>query len=172
MDVLENGKQSEYSAYFDIDFDHPDFGGKVILPFLGKSQDEAIDNGEIKLLYKSSEFLFDYFDNYFPVNRQSLLSLIEKDTNPELQELAKAISGNKIVSDNAIGVIKIINSDKYRLKKLLSEQHYTLAYWQDADVHLNYRRFFTISSLICLLMDNDKVFENYHSFIARLVKKQ
>ena len=36
MDVLEKGRKSKYAEFFDIDFSHPDFNGKIMIPFLGK----------------------------------------------------------------------------------------------------------------------------------------
>ncbi|GAB3831323.1 hypothetical protein GCM10028895_48530 [Pontibacter rugosus] len=33
MDVLEKGPQSHFYTFFDIDFNHPDFNGQVMVPF-------------------------------------------------------------------------------------------------------------------------------------------
>lgn len=37
MDVLEKGRDSEYAGFFDIDWDHPDHNGKLMVPFPGSS---------------------------------------------------------------------------------------------------------------------------------------
>src|SRR5664279_3708748 len=67
-DVLEHGRNSEYASYFDIDFDHPDFGGKIIIPFLGSSVEEALKKGEIQVLVRNGRIVFQYYDFIFPVN--------------------------------------------------------------------------------------------------------
>ena len=77
MDVLENGRHSKYASFFDIDFDHPDFNEKVILPFLGSSDEAAVENGEINLVYKNDKVFFGYFDYIFPVNEKSLTDILD-----------------------------------------------------------------------------------------------
>ena len=67
-------------------------------------------------------------------------------------------------------ILNRINSDPSKLEALLDKQHYLLTHWKEASQHLNYRRFFTINSLISLAMENDKVFDAYHTFILNLVK--
>jgi len=42
MDVLEKGPQSSYYTFFDIDFHHPDFPGKVMVPFLGEPLEQVL----------------------------------------------------------------------------------------------------------------------------------
>lgn len=54
---------------------------------------------------------------------------------------------------------------------LMSRQHFRLAYWKVAAEELNYRRFFTVSDLICIRVEHESVFEETHSFILRLVDK-
>src|SRR6056297_2993342 len=51
MDLFENGRNSRYFDFFDINWDHPDtaMSGRVLAPFLGSFYDEALSNGEIKL---------------------------------------------------------------------------------------------------------------------------
>ena len=52
---------------------------------------------------------------------------------------------------------------------LLESQHYRLAWWRDAATELNYRRFFDITSLIGIRMEDPAVFDAAHEVIARLV---
>lgn len=54
------------------------------------------------------------------------------------------------------------------LKKILDEQYYRLCCWKETDTKINYRRFFTINSLICLNIHDDDVFEEYHQLIKSL----
>ena len=52
MDVLENGPESAYASYFDIDWRPPSrmLEGKVLLPVLGRPFGEALEHQELKLI--------------------------------------------------------------------------------------------------------------------------
>lgn len=54
---------------------------------------------------------------------------------------------------------------------LLSEQAYVLAYWQTPNEVINYRRFFTISDLVGLRVEDPLVFEAMHREILRLTER-
>ena len=56
------------------------------------------------------------------------------------------------------------------LPLLLDAQHYRLAWWRLARTELNYRRFFTISDLIGIRVEDPEVFEATHSKILELVR--
>ncbi len=49
-DILENGPNSPYYHYFDIDWEHyyEAIYGKVLAPFLGSYYGQALENGEIQ----------------------------------------------------------------------------------------------------------------------------
>ena len=55
------------------------------------------------------------------------------------------------------------------LPDLLAAQHYRLADWHLAATELNWRRFFDISSLIAVRVEDPAVFEATHEVILRLV---
>src|SRR6202044_30759 len=52
---------------------------------------------------------------------------------------------------------------------LLESQHYLLAWWRDASTELNWRRFFNVSSLIGVRVEDAAVFDATHEVIVRLV---
>jgi (1->4)-alpha-D-glucan 1-alpha-D-glucosylmutase len=52
---------------------------------------------------------------------------------------------------------------------LLEAQYYRLAYWQDASTELNWRRFFDVTSLIGIRVEDPEVFAATHAVIFRLV---
>ncbi|MEB3227997.1 MAG: malto-oligosyltrehalose synthase [Synechocystis sp.] len=58
------------------------------------------------------------------------------------------------------------------LDQLLCDQYYRLSFWKVGAEELNYRRFFTINELICLRIDDPKVFHQTHTLIAQLVTEQ
>ncbi|MET7788430.1 malto-oligosyltrehalose synthase [Streptomyces sp900116325] len=56
------------------------------------------------------------------------------------------------------------------LTKLLDAQHYRLGWWRLARTELNYRRFFTISDLIGVRVEDPEVFAATHDKILELVR--
>ncbi|MET9291488.1 malto-oligosyltrehalose synthase [Streptomyces sp. NPDC003077] len=60
---------------------------------------------------------------------------------------------------------------KLPLPELLAAQWYRLAWWRLARSELNYRRFFTISDLIGLRVEDPEVFEATHATVLRLVRE-
>ena len=57
------------------------------------------------------------------------------------------------------------------LEGLLGEQFYALAYWQNVNDTINYRRFFTITNLVGMRVEDPLVFDATHSLILRLIPK-
>jgi len=57
------------------------------------------------------------------------------------------------------------------LDRLLSEQAYVLAYWRNVNEEINYRRFFTITDLVGVRVEDPAVFLSVHAVIFRLVEK-
>ncbi|HUA33195.1 MAG TPA: malto-oligosyltrehalose synthase [Candidatus Binataceae bacterium] len=73
-------------------------------------------------------------------------------------------------SANAIDrAIDQINEDRTLLHQLLEAQNYRLAHWRMAARDLGYRRFFDITTLVGLRMENVEVFEKTHSLILQWV---
>ncbi len=56
------------------------------------------------------------------------------------------------------------------LDQMLLDQFYRLSFWKVGAEELNYRRFFTVNELICVKVDNPKVFDQTHALIEELVK--
>jgi malto-oligosyltrehalose synthase/4-alpha-glucanotransferase len=150
MDVLKYGKHSDYSSFFDIDWDHPEFKNKVLIPVLDDSAENCIKNGKIALLVENNNYFIQYGDFRLPVNPESM---------EEYQGNSKSMIDHDLV----------LNNDNNLLRGLLLKQHYVLAHWQAVDKALNYRRFFTINGLISLRIEDSVVFEKYHELIFKLL---
>ena len=54
------------------------------------------------------------------------------------------------------------------LERLLTEQFYVLSYWQNVNEEINYRRFFTITDLVGVRVEDPRVFEATHALVTRL----
>src|ERR1700730_5016447 len=142
-DLLRNGPSSRYANYFDVDWASPisAMKGKVLIGVLRDRYGRELENGSLTLERHGSETVVRYHDLVFPISPESLDGL-ELDS---------------------------VNQDFDTLDAVLERQHYRLAYWRSAQEHLNYRRFFTIDSLIGLRVEDQKVFDDSHAVILRLV---
>ncbi|HKD66377.1 MAG TPA: malto-oligosyltrehalose synthase [Candidatus Binataceae bacterium] len=84
----------------------------------------------------------------------------------------KAVIGRLIQSspDVAAAIDETVgefNADHDLLHAMLERQNYRLAFWRAAGRDLGYRRFFDISNLIGLRMENEQVFNDTHSLVLR-----
>ena len=57
MSVLEWGKWSPYAKNFDIDWSHPKANGKLIVPILARSYQEALAAGDFELRFWRSRWI-------------------------------------------------------------------------------------------------------------------
>ena len=55
------------------------------------------------------------------------------------------------------------------LDRLLGEQMYRLAYWRVASPEINYRRFFDVSDLVAMRVEDERVFVATHARVLELV---
>ena len=224
MDVLENGAQSAFAAFFDIEW-HPhsrSLDGKILLPVLGRPFGEALDSGEIKLEFQDGRFFFQYFDSLFPLTPRSYHAILDHRCNrlkeilgeeasayheysgilASFRELSGAdrragetaaerrlrfesardrlkslmVSSKEVASFVEEDVADINGKEgdpgSFRfLQRLLAEQNYKLAFWQNLNESINYRRFFTIADLVGVRVEDQLVFEATHGLILRLVSK-
>ncbi len=198
MDVLENGKSSKFADFFDIDFSHPDYEGKIMVPFLGKKLNEAINDNEIRVDWLKGSLIFRYFDYFFPFSFDSFRQILvnhlaaapgafhkiwyefSHEGESEFLEKVWPELRNKIEKLHIRlpsfrkfinGILEAINNDSKLIEDLLNQQNYQLCYWLDSTKSLNYRRFFTVNGLLCLKMGNDHVFDEYHRFIEEQIRK-
>src|SRR5216684_2681567 len=89
----------------------------------------------------------------------------------DLAKSSKAISD--FVEDNLREQNGIPNdpASVNSLQRLLAEQNYKLAYWQNLNESINYRRFFTIADLVGVRVEDPVVFEATHGSLCRLISK-
>lgn len=152
MDVLEHGRDSQFAPFFDIDWNAPGENGRIMAPFLGTTLDEALEKSNLALTCQGGRFFLKYFEYCFPVDEQSIEPFLPHNRSTE-------------------AFLEEISQDRTLLKKIADSQHYRLCHWQESNHKLNYRRFFTINSLICLRMEDRKVFDYYHEYIKYLLDK-
>lgn len=91
MDVLENGPDSDYFDYFDINWEHhyENLKGRVLAPLMGSFYGEALENGEIKLSYDETGLSVNYYSSKLPVRIESYAKFITHN----LGHLARELGG-------------------------------------------------------------------------------
>ncbi len=84
LDVLENGPDSLYAEFFDIDWTprKPEIFNKVLLPILGNTYGKTLLNQEIQLLFEHDGFKIQYGDYLLPVAPESYSYILEAMTSP------------------------------------------------------------------------------------------
>ncbi|MFO1243449.1 MAG: malto-oligosyltrehalose synthase [Rickettsiales bacterium] len=137
QDVLKRGEHSKYNRYFDIAWNQ-DPQHKVIVPFLGKSAEDAIKDREFRVQKnEAGEYYFDYWGKPFPINDKG-------------QELLKGQD------------VDAVNSQQELLKEVLDKQYYRPVFWLEGLEKLNYRRFFSITDLAGIRIEDPEVFTDVH----------
>lgn len=146
QDILKNGRSSRFAGHFDIQWESgdPQLRDKVLVPVLGDHYERVVERGELKLETADGEPFLSYFEHRFPISPQSL---------PKNFSAAS------------------INSNRAALDELIQRQHYRLAFWGEGDSRLNYRRFFAISSLAGVRVEDENVFRDVHRLAAEWLRK-
>ena len=134
-------RHGEQSDYASFfDIDWRAGDGRLTLPVLGQPLKDALDAGELSV---------DTDDNW-----GAAVTYYEKRF---------PLSGVEA------GGLARLKSDRSALKSVLDRQPYRLSFWRNLS-ELNYRRFFDITDLIGLRMEDRAVFEASHALIRELVK--
>ena len=84
MDVLENGPESTFASYFDIDWrpGSKNMDGRILLPVLGKPFGEVLDSGDLVLTLTDATLTIKYFDLTFPVAPRSYRGVFQHAAKP------------------------------------------------------------------------------------------
>lgn len=140
LDLLKRGRDSRYARWFDIDFDERDpvLGGRIHVPFLGEPFNDALEQGKIALVEDLARqgFALRYGEHLFPLRA-------EDDDEIRMSGLDAAHDGEW-------------------LRSLIQRQHYHLDYWRNASDRLNWRRFFEITQLAGIRIEQPEAFEAAH----------
>ena len=80
QDVLENGRASEYSSYFDIDWEpqKPELKNRLLLPILGSQYGEALESKQIQVKFEEGRARIAYFDHLQPIAPRTLPMVFPK----------------------------------------------------------------------------------------------
>jgi (1->4)-alpha-D-glucan 1-alpha-D-glucosylmutase len=224
VDVLENGPDSAFSSYFDIDWHPPsrNLDNKILLPILGRAFGEALDSGELKLKFHDGQFSIEYFESSFPLAPRTYRSVLQHriaslnnlldENSAHYHEYQGIVAALSLISDRDTSPAEPASDKRVRfesirerlrqlaagsqevtqfiqdnladfngkegdpasfanLQRLLGEQYYVLAFWQNVNETINYRRFFTITDLVGMRVEDSQVFDATHTLILRLIAR-
>ncbi len=161
-DLLKNGPASRFADFFDVDWHNGAnrWPGKLLLPVLGDHYGRILEDGQLWLSYADKKFTLHYHDHLFPVTRVSMAAFLSK-------------AGISTESDDAVIAEKVaqLNQDPDALDQVINQQHYRLAFWRMANTDLGYRRFFDISDLAGIRVEDKTVFKAVHALPMAWVKK-
>lgn len=73
--------------------------------------------------------------------------------------------------DSLWPVNNTVKSTDMPLTEALDAQYYRLCHYGETNNRINYRRFFTVNSLICLNMQHEEIFHVYHQLIKQLLEE-
>ena len=91
MDVLENGRDSEFFDFFDIHWNqaYEEMEGRVLAPMLGDFYANALERGEIQLDYQDKNLLIDYFGLKLPLRIESYITFITHNLGRLAREIGR-----------------------------------------------------------------------------------
>jgi maltooligosyltrehalose synthase len=78
MDVLEKGQQSVYAAFFDVGWNSTVYEGKMMVPFLGATLEDAVTNKEVKIPYQQNRLVLQYYEAAYPLHPRSYQTVISR----------------------------------------------------------------------------------------------
>ncbi|MEK6375194.1 MAG: malto-oligosyltrehalose synthase [Acidobacteriota bacterium] len=182
MSVLENGPKSRFVHYFDIDWRCD----RILLPILGRPYGEALESREIRLRFDEEGFWIAYYDKRLPLAPDSYRLVLREcaplpDELRELVEVDAEVANSKFLKETLWRIceedpnfratldatVEGISIDA--LDALLDAQWYRLAYWRIASETINYRRFFDVTDLVGVRVENPEVFEARNRRIFELI---
>ncbi len=194
-DILEKGKESEYFEFFDIIENHPDpdLKNKLMLPFFGKPVNELIKDNELSVVFSGKGFKLKYFENEYPISVPAYATILRAagqipfpepavpfthtgntitSFSSNLQNLINAYSESSEFREYIDSCLAKTNGYSDKLKEVIDDLYYHPSFWRDTEEKINYRRFFTINGLICLNIQHEKVFNEYHQLIKEWIKNK
>ena len=139
-DVIEHGAESRYAHHFDIDWSR-----RLTLPFLGTDFEVALEADEIQIKADpaTGKPALCYHDAHYPLTPCSYAG-----QEADLLETA----------------------DKKRIADIHSRQPYRLTCWRDASHDLSYRRFFEVTGLAGVKVEDPEIFVDTHGLTLELVR--
>lgn len=183
--VLEWGRASPFAAHFDIDWSAP----KLLLPILGAAYGDTLRDGSLGLAFDAGRATFEMtcYDRHLPLTPPSYAMLLARARNDAVAALAPRFAEASAAAADALktalaalaaetrpgkaiaDMVAIGAADKDFLHEIHEAQHWRLAHWRLAREALTYRRFFEISGLAGVRVEDPAVFTDVHARLLALI---
>ncbi len=195
-DVLENGPSSRYASYFDVSWDPPEakLKNRILVPVLADHYGRVLEDGQLRVERDGDDhFKVCYHEHEFPVAPDShrvILAGLDDELaaafaaapvvtpfdrkgadgrRARVAELRRSLARVPAAAIDAR--LAELNADPDRLDELLEHQNYRLARWQTAGFELDYRRFFDVTGLAAIRVEDEDVFRDTHQLVLDWLEK-
>jgi len=179
--VVEHGRRSPFAKHFDIDWSE-----RLTLPILGKDFGDVLSAGELALRADMANgcLALAYFDDLIPLEPRTYGMVAGRiggdvaDTLTVIAASARADDENwrnplRELFDCDRGLsesLEELSADIEFIAQLHEAQPWRLSFWKDARRHLSYRRFFEVTGLAGVRVEDDAVFDDVHRLTLDLVR--
>jgi (1->4)-alpha-D-glucan 1-alpha-D-glucosylmutase len=195
-DVLELGDESRYAEHFDLSWRADPAEPRLALPILGRPLEEAIEEGEITVEADDAGIALRYYARRLPLDPRSWFVLLGDDLAAEIgvpgrgrgvgtdaidaaerarTRLADAMRADSPMRAGITAALEGVNAlpaaaRREFLLDLIGQQAFVPVFWRDIDSRLAYRRFFDITDLIGVRVEDEAVFEDTHRKLLEWVR--
>ncbi|SMF57397.1 maltooligosyl trehalose synthase [Tistlia consotensis] len=186
-ELLEWGEASPTATFFDIDW----AADKLLIPTLGAPYAEVLEAGELAfgLETATGRLLLRYHETALPLNPPSAATLLARSGDATLQGLASPLASALPESVEALradlrrrltepgvpeafrATLAALSQDRELVHAVHEAQVWRLVHWRAARDSLTYRRFFEITGLIGVRVEEPAVFDAVHGLLLRLVEE-
>lgn len=161
--VVKLGANSPFASHFDIDWQR-----RLTLPILGQDFAEVLANGEFSLVVdrEHSDLALSFQDHRLPLQPHSWSAIAER-----LGDMAPALAHPNAAAETGLdAALADLSRDRAFLDRLHAAQPWELRPWKEARHNISYRRFFEVSSLVGVRVEQDNVFDDVHRLVLAAIR--
>jgi (1->4)-alpha-D-glucan 1-alpha-D-glucosylmutase len=188
LELLEWGRDSRYSDWFDVNWSpsEPSLRNKVLAPFLGCSLGEALETGRLALRFDQKDGSFAAWAedaHKLPIDPRTYGDILDRGSEA-LRELGHQFAAlpapdgaSRLKQKLRAATVEIetivasINDTVDDLARLCERQNWRAARYSVAADDINYRRFFIVSDLAAIRVEQQEVFDHAHRLVFQLVEE-
>ncbi|MGI2031283.1 malto-oligosyltrehalose synthase [Rhizobium panacihumi] len=188
--IVEWGQDSVHARHFDVDWSRP-----LTLPFLGDEFDTVISDLSITADVEAGCLALAYYDSRYPLHPKTYAAVLDDINLPIAAEIATIAATASPADGEAFhaairtalaagaearfspadtmalaSALEKLSSDPENLRKIHARQPWRLTSWRTAADSLSYRRFFEITGLAGLRVEDEAVFDDAHRTVLELVR--
>lgn len=180
--VVEWGRQSPFAGHFDIDWSE-----RLTLPLLGRPYAEALEGGDLRLAFDRDRGWIGLALGTLvvPLHPASYESVLARFRAPAARTITEE-AGFADPGDDArfharlrpllrdagtlADEMETASRDPGFVDWVHGQQPFELIHWKEARRHLSYRRFFEVTGLVGVRVEDEAVFDDVHRLALELVR--